>query len=96
MDRQEDANPVSLISYKNIFYTKFYLKIKALRKDTCNVGDTLKMKKDNEPEKKEQLRQERNNHLKIPEEARKIRIDDFSTATKSEEHEYLSFSLEKI
>lgn len=96
MYRQEEANAVSLTSYKNIFNTEFHFKIKALKKDTCNVCNTLKLKKDNEPdeEKKEQLRHEHNNHLKIAE-ALKMRRDDFSTVKESEDQESLSFDLEK-
>lgn len=97
MYKQEEENPVSLMSYKNIFYTKFNLKIKALKKDTCNVCDALKMKTDNEKneEKKEKFKQEHNKHLQVAEEAQKMRRDDFKIAKEEIDHECLSFDLEK-
>lgn len=97
MYKQEEASPVSLMSYKNIFYTKFNLKIKSLKKDTCNVCDAFKIKIDNEKNegRKENFKQEHNKHLQVAEEAQQLRREDFKIAKDEIHHECLSFDLEK-
>lgn len=93
----EYDDPVSLSCYKKIFYANFNLRCKALKKDTCNVCDGLKMKIENEaePEKKEDLKKEHNKHLEQAEMAQTLRRDDFKTAVDNQDHECLTFDLEK-
>lgn len=94
---KEYQQPVSITKYKQIFYSKFNLRTKTLKKDTCNKCDSFKMKIDNEKndEKKRELIEQHKQHLDEAENAQKMRRNDFKTAKEINEVECLTFDLEK-
>lgn len=97
MYSKEFENPVSITKYKNIFYSNFNLRTKTLKKDTCNICDSLKMQIDNEKidEKKQELTEKHRKHIKEAENAQHLRREDFKTAKERNEYECLTFDLEK-
>ncbi|CAG9771496.1 unnamed protein product [Ceutorhynchus assimilis] len=93
----EENNPISIASYKIIFYSKFNLRMKPLKKDTCNTCDRLKIQMDNEKdfEKREELKVKHSEHLELAEGSQKLRRQHFKTAKENEDYECLTFDLEK-
>lgn len=97
MYSQEIENPVSITTYKKIFYSNFNLRTKTLKKDTCNICDSLKMQIDNEKidEKKQELTEKHRKHIEEAENAQRLRREDFKIAKEQNEYECLTFDLEK-
>ncbi|XP_031345271.1 uncharacterized protein LOC116172238 [Photinus pyralis] len=95
MYRLETENPVRFSSYKKIFYERFNLKFKSLKKDTCNTCDTLNMKATNEANlnKQQEIKKQHENHLENAEGAQKLRRQDFKLAKENDEYECLTFDL---
>lgn len=93
----EEIAPVSIATYKRIFYSKFNLKTKSLKKDTCNTCDKLKIAIDNENNIhiKEELKEKQKTHLEEAQEAQNLRKRDFEMAKENDEIECLTFDLEK-
>lgn len=78
-------------TFKEIFYKKFNLKCKSLKKDTCNKCDTYAIEKQN-GSNDENKHQE---HLKRAEDLRTQMKKDFERAKTEENVECLTFDLEK-
>ncbi|CAG9771476.1 unnamed protein product [Ceutorhynchus assimilis] len=97
MYTRECQQPVSITKYKQIFYSKFNLRTKELKKDTCNKCDSLKMKIENEKndEKKRELTEQHKQHLDEAENAQALRREDFRTAKEMDDYECLTFDMEK-
>lgn len=93
----EGQKCASFESVKKIFYTKFNLKCKSLKKDTCNKCDMLAVKIQNARtlEEKEQARTEKTRHLEKAENLRKQMNSDFEDARNMSTIECLTFDLEK-
>lgn len=93
----EENSPVSLASYKRIFYGRFNLKVKAIKKDTCNLCDSLKAQIGNEKDltKTEDLKAKHNEHIELAGEAQRLRREDFEKAKGNDEYECLTFDLQK-
>lgn len=93
----ETENPVSQTLYKKIFYSKFNLKRKPLKKDTCNVCDTLVNQKQNETTValRDEAEKKHKAHLELAEFARNKMKEQFEGAKTDDTTECLSFDLEK-
>lgn len=93
----EETTPVNIASFKRIFYSKFNLRTKSIKKDTCNICDKLKTAMDNEKniESKEELKNKHNTHLLLAKEAQNLRRQDFESAKENDELECLTFDMEK-
>lgn len=65
MYKAEYPNPVSLSKYRDVFYKKFNLQRKQLKKDTCNKCDTLVTKASSatSAELKQDLEKQHKDHL---------------------------------
>lgn len=63
---QEHEKPVSHSLYNEMFYNKFNLKRKSLKKDTCNVCDSLKVQIKNS-EQTEQAEEKHKSYLEMAE-----------------------------
>ncbi|CAH1107459.1 unnamed protein product [Psylliodes chrysocephalus] len=89
MYSQEIENSVSITTYKKIFYSNFNLRTKTLKKDTCNICDSLKMQIDNEKidEKKQELTEKHRKHIEEAENAQRLRREDFKIAKEQNEYE---------
>lgn len=94
---KEYEQPVSFTKYKEIFYSNFNLRTKTLKKDTCNLCDSLKMQINNETDnvKKQELTEKHRRHLDEAETAQTLRREDFKKARELNDHECLTFDLEK-
>lgn len=82
---------------RRIFYTRFNLRCKSLKKDTCNICDSLNIKIKNcrcETEK-ECLLLEKERHLRIAEELRAEMNRDMQKAKDDDTFECLTYDLEK-
>ena len=95
--KTEVQNPVSISTYKHIFYTKFNITRKQLKKDTCTMCDTLTVKISNATTEDEKVKvmESKREHQKAAEEARtqlKINLEEAKTA---DHIETLTFDLEK-
>lgn len=78
--KEELENPVSFQTYRRIFFSKFNLKFKALKKDTCNICHTYQRKIQNAltTTEKETLTEDHNNRIKNWQEARNIMKNDIN------------------
>lgn len=94
---QECEQPVSITKYKDIFYSKFNLRTKPLKKDTCNLCDSLNMQMENEKneENKQKLTEKHKKHVDEGEYAQALRKEDFKKAKELIEYECLTFDLQK-
>lgn len=94
---EEIENAVSFQTYRRIFLTKFNLKFKKLKKDTCNTCDTYQSKIHNAltANEKEKLKEDHENHIKNWQEARNQMKNDMKKAKDNENIECLTFDLEK-
>lgn len=95
--KEETENAVSFQTYRRIFLTKFNLRFKQLKKDTCNTCDGYQSKLQNalSTEEQDKLKEERNEHFKNWQEARNQMKDDMQKAKQKDEIECLTFDLEK-
>ncbi|CAK1590203.1 unnamed protein product [Parnassius mnemosyne] len=88
--------PVSINTFKRIFYSNFNLRCKPLKKDTCNKCDSLRNKiKNCSSEEKTILVAEKEEHLKRAEELRIQMNQDLQRAKIDEKFECLTYDLEK-
>ncbi|XP_030765647.1 uncharacterized protein LOC115889720 [Sitophilus oryzae] len=90
----EVNNPVSLSTYKKIFYSDFNITRKKLKKDTCNKCDTLSALSSSgniDQYKKAEFEC----HLKAAKAARDMMNNDFKLAKEKAYIQTLSFDLEK-
>ncbi|XP_068084004.1 uncharacterized protein [Anabrus simplex] len=96
MYKDEVSNSVSKASYKKIFLTKFNIKRKPLKKDTCNVCDTLEVQIQNTTGcEAENFKSKKENHLEQARIAQDMRSSDMSKAKQDGALEVLCFDLEK-
>jgi hypothetical protein len=88
---------VSFTKFKRIFYEKFNLKFKTLKKDTCNKCDTFQVKKNNAEnnEEKEEIEKEHNAHIRLWQEAQSKMKGDMQFAANNHFFECLTFDLQK-
>lgn len=82
---------------KRIFYTRFNLRCKSLKKDTCNICDSFAIKIKNciTEETKNELIEKRDRHLKSAEELRAQMNSDIQKAKDDESFECITYDLEK-
>lgn len=95
--KEETEKPVSFQTYRRIFLTKFNLKFKKIKKDTCNTCDTYHSRFQNTltNNEKEKIKEEHETHIKNWQEARNQMKNDMKMAKENEEIECLTFDLEK-
>nr|CAI5863052.1 unnamed protein product [Callosobruchus analis] len=94
--KEKNNNPVSLSKYKEIFYSKFNLKLKKPHKDTCRLCDTFSVQiKCAENSLQNELEATHLKHLQIAEELRSQMKTDIKAAQEDEETETLTFDLQK-
>lgn len=88
---------VSAAVFKKIFYSKFNLRTAPLKKDTCNYCDSIKAKIENErsESKKEELKKQHEDHLKLADEAQNQLKDDIKLAQECCDVECITFDMEK-
>ena len=91
------VEPVSISTYRRTFLTKFNLKFKALKKDTCNACDVYaaKVQTVNSEEGKQKLLKEHNEHIDLAKEAQTLMRSDMEKANKEHFIECLTFDMEK-
>lgn len=89
--------PVSISKYKQIFYSKFNLTRKALKKDTCNKCDSFsaQMQSATSEVHKEQIRLKHEEHLKVAEGAQTLMKEDLKRAQENDNVEVLTFDMQK-
>lgn len=94
--KSEHTHPVSLSSYKQIFYGEFNITRKTLKKDTCNKCDafTAKLSATSEADSNA-IKEDHDQHLKSAEDARSKMKKDFTLAKEDPSVETLTFDLEK-
>lgn len=92
-----NLKPVSFSSYKKIFLTKFNLRQKKPKKDTCNKCDTFsaKIKGLTNEEEKIKVQSEHDLHLQEAETARKEMNLDLEIAENNENTETVTFDMQK-
>lgn len=97
MYKAEYPNPVSLSKYRDVFYKKFNLQRKQLKKDTCNKCDTLVTKASSatSAELKQDLEKQHKDHLDDANKAQFLMKEDLKRANTDEELEVLTFDMEK-
>ncbi|XP_063232475.1 uncharacterized protein LOC134536612 [Bacillus rossius redtenbacheri] len=93
--KSETEYPVSLATYKRVFYDKFDLKIKPLKKDTCNKCDTLHNQIQCGNENSAEVKEERQNHLQIATDAQTMLKSDMKLAKDCADIECLTYDMEK-
>lgn len=94
---EEVTKPASLSSYKKIFLSKFNLRRKKLKKDTCKLCDQLEveMKHCADNIKLQTLKEEKDLHLEKAEKAQTMRKEDMLAARNQPDMETLCFDLQK-
>lgn len=97
MYKEEYSDPVSYAKYKNIFYSKFNLTRKALKKDTCNRCDSFnaQAKSVTTEEDKRKIKQQHEDHLAIANEAQTLMKEDLKRASEDRNIEVLTFDMQK-
>lgn len=94
--KDEVNEPVSFSFYKKVFYSKFNLRRKPLKKDTCNLCDSLCAEKVNQTGAALQVIEDRHKkHLNEANSAQKLMKEDLQRARDSETLEVLTFDMQK-
>lgn len=94
--KNEVDSPTSFSSYRRIFLKFFDLKFKTLKKDTCNVCDSLSARVCSAVgEEKAEIEELHNLHKDLWVRARSKMNEDLKKATKEETFECITFDLEK-
>lgn len=94
--KNEVAEPVSYSKYKALFYAKFNLKRKPLKKDTCNTCDMFIAQKPNvHGEKLVDVNRQHDFHLNEAQLARDLMNEDLKRAKEDPALEVLTFDMEK-
>jgi len=92
-----EPHPVSLSTYRHVFYTNFNLRFKTVKKDTCKTCDQLTVSAASaEGEKKTLLQEEHNMHLQSAEAAKKQMDEDLHRALLDTTVETLTYDLQKV
>lgn len=91
-----NTNPVSLSSYKKIFFERFNLRFKTCKKDTCKFCDKMNMQiQQATNEDKEQLSAEHKDHLDNANRLREHMKADLLRAQTDPNVETITFDLQK-
>jgi len=91
-----EHDPVSLSTYKQVFYTNFNLRFKTVKKDTCKTCDRLTVSAASaEGEQKTLVQEEHNMHIQSAETAKKA-DEDLKRATHDATVETLTYDLLKV
>lgn len=95
---EESIPPVSFQTLSQIFRKKYNLRVKSLKKDTCNKCDATSSRLKNahiSEEEKESLLSEKERHLGTAESLRNEMKEDLERAKTDDKYETLTFDMEK-